>query len=126
MSESGGTSNLGKALLVVALLLGAFLIFRTFVGASDPYSVDKLSEDVSIRCDETGKEWTINRGRMERLLRTRYNGEDGLVDPLEGIVNPDTGKPTGFPVNRESDWDATIERINDEKVAASQQGRRRG
>ncbi len=125
MSEKSA-NNLSKVLLVVALLLGGFLIYRTVMGSADPYSVDTLSEDVAIRCEETGKEWSINRGRMERQLRTRYNGEDGLVDPAEGLANPDTGKPTGFPVNRNRDWDATIERINAEKTSAAERGRRRG
>lgn len=119
-----GNNNLSKVLLVVALLLGGILIFRAVAGNSDPYSVDTLTEDITLRCTETGDEWVLNRGRMEYILRTRYNGEDGLVDPDEGIVNPETGTPTGFPVNKERDWDQAIERINAEKVAA--RGRRRG
>lgn len=124
---SDGSSSTGlKVAIVFAVLLGGFLLFRTFSGSSDPYSVDRLTEDVTIRCDETGKEWELNRGMMERMLRTRDNGADGLIDPSVGFVNSETGQPTGFPVNRDKDWEQTIERINEEKRAAAARGGRRG
>jgi hypothetical protein len=31
------------------------------------------------------------------------------VDPNQGLTNPTTGKPTGFPAD---DWKETIDRIN--------------
>ena len=67
--------------------------------------VAELSEMVTIRCRDTGKEWKLARGVMEKQLMMRTYP----VNPEEGLVNPDTGKPTGFPVD---DWRRTIDRIN--------------
>ena len=120
----GNQSTISKVLLVVAALLGVFLIFRAVTGNTDPYSRDRLSQDIKIRCEETGTEWTLNRGWMERQLRTRAMAPGSLIDPSVGLANPETGTPTGFPVNREGDWEQTIERINNEKIAVRERGHR--
>ncbi len=70
----------------------------------------ELTQTVTIRCKETGKEWTMPRGAMEKQLMLRPYP----VNPDEGLINPDTGKPTGFPVD---DWKLTVERINASRKA---------
>src|SRR5262245_9438458 len=96
---------LGWALAGVLLLVAVSMYFGLRKSAG-PYSVERMSERVTIKCIETGDEWEMTRGMMERELR----GRGASVDPSEGITNPKTGKRTGFPFNK-SDWEATVERI---------------
>ncbi len=74
---------------------------------------NELVQAVTIRCAETGKEWTMPRGAMEKQLMLRAFP----VNPEEGLINPDTGKPTGFPVD---DWNKTVKRINDTRAPLAQ------
>ena len=97
---------------VIAIVLGAVLVFRT-VGGAAPGTTASLTKDVTIRDAETGAEWTMSRGRLEQALYQR----SGEINPEEGLANPDTGTPTGFPVNRSRDWEQVIERISAEKRA---------
>jgi hypothetical protein len=76
-----------------------------FVRSMGGGETSELTQDVTIRCSETGKEWTMPRGAMEKELMLRPYP----VNPEEGLINPDTGKPTGFPVD---DWKLTVERVN--------------
>jgi hypothetical protein len=88
----------------VLLLVAAFLAYRSAWGGGNPYSLDRLSEDVVIKDRETGEEWVIKRGRMEAMLRDRGSN----LDPNVGLPNPNTGKMTGFP---KSEWESTIDRL---------------
>jgi hypothetical protein len=92
---------LGWGVAVVAVVLAAFTFFRNVSGGETA----ELTQDVTIRCRETGKEWKMTRGAMEKQLMLRAYP----VNPDEGLVNPDTGKPTGFPID---DWKATVDRCN--------------
>jgi hypothetical protein len=85
----------------------------------EAYSLQRMTENVTIRCTETGKEWVMPRGRMEQELF----GRPGPLDPSIGLTNPDTGRPTGFPVD---DWKETVERINKDKADLAARGRSRG
>lgn len=105
--------------LIIALLAG-FLVLRQLRSGTNAYEPERLTELVTIRCSETGEEWEMPRGRMEQLLWDR----PAPIDPKIGLVNPKTGKPTGFPV---SEWEATCIRINrdrsaDVKAAADSKG----
>lgn len=99
--------------VAVAMLGVSLFIYQNLSGANDPYSVDRLSEMVTLKCSETGHEWEMTRGEMELQLRQRQ----GMAKPTDGIVNPQTGKPTGFPFSK-SDWEATITRLNAERQDA--------
>jgi hypothetical protein len=94
---------------IAALALAAGLFLVQFAGRGDPNSVEHLTQEITIRCSETGDEWTVARGRMERELLLRGTP----IDPTVGLVNPKTGRPTGFPVDRD-EWDRTIKRLNGE------------
>ena len=96
----------GWALAAVLMLAAAFFVWRNY--RSDPIS--QMTEMVTIRCTETGETWQVPRGVLEKQLYQR----PFPVDPNVGVVNPKTGKPTGFPVD---DWKTTIERINAERKA---------
>lgn len=100
------------ALGAIAAVLVIMLVYR-MLGGDTPGTPGSLTKDVTIRCAETGEEWTMSRGRLEQALYLR----SGMIDPAEGLPNPTTGTPTGFPVNKSRDWDETIERINAEKQA---------
>lgn len=92
---------LGWGVAAVIALLAVFLFVRNLTGGETA----ELTQMVTIRCKDTGKEWTMSRGAMEKQLMMR----PFPVNPDEGLINPDTGKPTGFPVD---DWKLTVDRIN--------------
>ncbi len=97
--------------LCAALFLAAgILIFMRMRSDPGTYSFERMTQDVRVRCVETGEEWTVKRGRMEADLLARA----GQIDSAEGLINPKTGKPSGFPVN---EWQETIDRLNREKEA---------
>ncbi|GMV25782.1 MAG: hypothetical protein AMXMBFR58_18130 [Phycisphaerae bacterium] len=100
---------LGWAFAGVILVVSLF-VYRALSGKNDPYSVDRLSEIVTLKCAETGFEWQMTRGEMERELRSRV----GMAKPEDGLQNPQTGKFTGFPFDK-SEWTETIERLNGER-----------
>lgn len=102
----------GWALALVLLVLT--VVFYTRLSSDGgTYSIERMSETLTIKCAETGEEWTIKRGIAEKQLRAR--GEQ--LNPLEGLPHPTTGKLTGFPKN--SVWEETISRLNKEKAALS-------
>src|SRR5687768_9908132 len=59
--------------LVAGLLLAvlAWSLFRLRRVDDNPYSLDRTTEMVTIRCRETGEEWQLPRGRMEQMLWDR-------------------------------------------------------
>jgi hypothetical protein len=96
---------LGWGIAAVLLIVAAVFAWRQFGG---PNETDQLTEMVTIRCAETGDEWQVLRGVMEKELYMRKPP----VDPSEGLVNPKTGKRTGFPIDQ---WKETVARINEER-----------
>ena len=64
----------------VCLATGGLMLVNSKT-QSPPDSVQRLSEDVTIRCTETGEEWTMNRGRFEEMLLFA----DGQIDPAKGV-----------------------------------------
>ena len=108
----GGRSKVTIVLASLAIVLAGWLVLRTITSDPPLDSVEYLSTELTIRCAETGDEWTMSRAKLERELYTR----PGVLDPNQGLVNANIGKPTGFPSNRERDWDSVIERINAQKT----------
>jgi hypothetical protein len=100
---------LGWAIAGVFLVV-SIALYLSLSGRGDTYSVERMSEKVTLKCIETGDEWTMTRGLMERELRSRT----GSLDSSQGIINPKTGRPTGFPFSK-SEWEETIKRLNKEK-----------
>lgn len=95
--------------VVVGLLLlgGAFFILRQMRAGAGR---DDLGADIVIRFEDTGDETTMSRGRLERTVLEMAMNE--AVDPAKGLNNPKTGKPTGFPVNREY-WNTIVAGANE-------------
>lgn len=108
----GAKSKATIVLASVAIILGGWLLVRSVFSGPDVGSVDYLQTDLTVKDSETGEEWEMSRGKLEQELYSR----SGDIDPNEGLPNPTTGKPTGFPMNRERDWDAVVERIIAEKA----------
>lgn len=96
--------------VALVILVGSFFVYRMLSGKGDPYSVDHLSEMVTLKCAETGLEWEMTRGEMELELRQRQ----GMCKPTDGLRNPQTGKLTGFPFSK-PEWEETITRLNGER-----------
>lgn len=98
---------LGWIVAVIALIVATVFVLKSATSDA-PDSVEQRSQQVTIRCTETGREWTMNRGQFERLLLT----QDGLIDPTKGIPSQFAeGRPTGVLVNK-GEWESTVKRIN--------------
>ncbi len=98
---------IGRSVTAVALVLAVFFVFRS-LNKTEPDSIERRSQMVTIRDTLTGDEWKMNRGQFERLLLT----QDGLIDPSGGIPSKfSDGKPVGILVDK-SDWKETVKRIN--------------
>jgi hypothetical protein len=100
--------------LAIALMGLSAVLYLRLSSSGGEYSVERMSESLTIKCIETGDEWTIRRGIMEKQLR----GRGAELNPLEGLPHPTTGKLTGFPKNTE--WEETVTRINKEKAALAE------
>lgn len=98
---------LGWALAAVLLIAAAGYSWMRFSRADE---TNQLTQFVTVRCTETGEEWQVLRGVMEKELYLR----SGPINPGEGLPNPKTGKRTGFPIDQ---WKETVERINAERAA---------
>ncbi|HMN39878.1 MAG TPA: hypothetical protein PKE29_03470 [Phycisphaerales bacterium] len=98
---------LGWGMAAVLMLFAAYMLY-TRLNPKD--ETQQLTQMVTIRCSETGDTWTVPRGIMEKELYLR----PFPLDPNQGMVNPKTGRPTGFPVDA---WKETIDRINYERGA---------
>lgn len=109
---------LGWALAAIMLGLAVFIYMRRDASA-DPYSPERMREEVTIRFTDTNDEITMTRGRLDQELRRRGN----VLDPSKGVINPKTGQPTGFPFDK-ADWESLCARINQEKSAMNAEGRR--
>lgn len=97
---------LGAAAIVVLVL--------NLAGGPDPASVEFQAAKIRIVCSETGEEWTVARGQMERELLMRR----GPIDPEVGLPSPaNAGRPTGFPADP-AVWRDSVERVNREKEIA--------
>ena len=92
---------LGWGVAAIVALVAVLMFVRGMGGGETA----ELTQEITIRCRETGKEWKLARGAVEKQLMMR----PFPVNPDEGLINPDTGKPTGFPVD---DWKQTVTRIN--------------
>ena len=108
--RSAMTDNpkLGWGLALVFFLIAGAVIFSRLSSSGPPDSVERLSQDVTLRCTETGTEWTMNRGQFELQLLT-YQGElseDGMFPSPHA-----DGRPVAILVDRK-DWAETVERIN--------------
>jgi hypothetical protein len=108
---SGRRATLMKVALAVLTIAAAGVLIYNTAGRRDPTSIEFQAGEVLIRCRETGAEWTMVRGDLERHLLMR----PGIVDAEVGLPSPENeGKPTGFPVS-DRDWRQTVDRINREK-----------
>ena len=99
--------KIGWGLALVFFLIAGVVIFSRLNSSGPPDSVERLSQDVTLRCTETGTEWTMNRGQFELQLLT-YQGElseDGMFPSPYA-----EGRPVAILVDRK-DWAETVERI---------------
>lgn len=102
---------LGWGVAAIMMLAAAFLVYRQVTGGE----TRELGSMVTIRCTETGDTWQVPRGVMEKELYMR----PFPINPDEGLINPKTGKRTGFPVD---DWKLTVERINLDRKGLAEGG----
>src|SRR5690606_41679622 len=100
-------------------LISARFLCRFAAGGASQTSIEYLTQEITIRCSETGKAWSMPRGRLEKELLLRGTP----LDPSVGLKNPDSGRPTGFPADRDM-WERTIKRLNNEAAEAGALKRR--
>jgi hypothetical protein len=103
-----------------AMLVISIVMYYRLGHSGDSTTAERMSEMVTIRSTENGEEWKLRRGMMEKLLASR----PVPIDPLVGLPSPTTGKPTGFPVDR--DWEETIDRLNKDRSAAASKRQQSG
>ncbi len=96
---------IGWTVVGVLIVIGAVLLVRQ-IGGGDP--TVELSQDVTLRYEDTGDEQKVNRGQFESLLMQLSAKGELKID--EGMTNPKTGKKTGFPVDR-AYWDRIVPAI---------------
>ncbi|MFG0243065.1 MAG: hypothetical protein ACF8R9_09790 [Phycisphaerales bacterium JB054] len=114
LKQLGTPKIIARVLLgVIACVLAVVLVLR-LTGPENPYTHERLTEEVTLKCRETGFEMTIPRGRMEQMLWDR----PAPIDPSQGLTNPETGRPTMFP---KSEWEQTVQRINDDRRSVAEQ-----
>ena len=77
-------------IVALVILAVAVWVYMRRSGASDTYSVESMTEMVTIKYTDTGEEVQMPRGRFEILLRDRQ----GLIDKTTGVINPATGAAT--------------------------------
>jgi hypothetical protein len=102
---------IGWVVALFALAGAGVIIFKqqTTTGMYDPESMTQI---ITIKFLDTGDEVEIPRGRVDTMLREQ---QSGVVDPSKGLLNPKTGQPTGFPIDKRN-WDAWIKRINEDRA----------
>jgi hypothetical protein len=105
---------IGWGVVGVLTIVAAVVTIR-MVGGADART--ELAQDIAVRYEDTGDQVMMKRAILERKLAARLAQEKKL-DPAVGLENPKTGKPTGFPVDREL-WDDLIETGNKAAAAAS-------
>ncbi len=105
---------IGWAVAGLAILFSAYTLYRFGFGASGPYDARRMQQDVVIRFADTGEEVRMPRGRFEKMLREKGNA----LKSDEGIVNPATGKATGFLIAKD-EWEETVQRIQGENSSVS-------
>lgn len=100
--------------LLVAVIIGsaAYLYVRNRSIAS-PHSAERLAQKIAIKDSVTGEEWEMTRGKMIAGLRAA--SAQGPLDPNNGIINPKTGKSTGFPADKD-EWEDLIRQLNEERA----------
>jgi hypothetical protein len=97
---------LGWVLCVVLLGISAW---RWFGGTeTSPFSPERMQETVTIKYTDTGDTAEMPRGRFEKMLRDAGT----KLDPNQGLINPKTGKPTGFLFNQK-EWEDAVARVNE-------------
>jgi len=97
---------LGWVLCVVLLGVSAWRWFGAAAGS--PFSPDRMQEMVTIKYTDTGDTAEMPRGRFEKILRDAGT----KLDPNQGLINPKTGKPTGFLFNQK-EWEEAVGRVNE-------------
>lgn len=100
---------IGYALAGILLAVSLYLAFFRSSGES-PYSPEAMTEMLTVRYTDTDEVVKIPRGRLDKELR----GMGARLDPTQGLINPKTGKPTGFLVD-DKEWNTMIARINQER-----------
>ncbi len=97
--------------VAAVLMLGAAAV--VIIQFGNKTETEQLTQFVTIRCTETGDTWQVLRGVMEKELYLRPYP----IDPNQGLINPKTGKATGFPIDA---WKETVDRVNTERSEVEQ------
>jgi hypothetical protein len=102
---------LGWAVAAAVAVVALAMFIRNLGGGE----TQELSQEVTLRCSETGKEIKMPRGAVEKQLMMRPYP----VNPDEGLPNPDTGKLTMFPVD---DWKNMVSGVNASRKPLAEKG----
>ena len=95
--------------LCLALLAATAWLWLGRERGESALSPERMQETVTIKYADTGETAQMPRGRFEKMLRDAGS----KLDPAHGLVNPKTGKPTGFLFDQR-EWEEAIARVNEQ------------
>lgn len=104
---------IGWAFSGVLLLVCVYILYSRMNPVGDEYSGDRMTQMVTIKYMDTGKEEQMPRGRLIKMLLD----QGGTIDATKGIINPETKAPTGFIYDKE-DWEALVKQLNADRAEA--------
>lgn len=106
----------GWALAGVILIGAVVMYIRLTGGSGGEFTGGSLGEMITIKYTDTEDEERMTRGDLlKRMLR---DSGGGPIDPSRGLVNPKSGKPTGF-LHDKGTWDRLVRDVNIERAAAN-------
>lgn len=107
---------MGWIVALVAIAAAGFMMFNN-TQSDGRFTPSNMQEIITIKYIDTEEEVRLPRGRVDKMLR----GQGGNLDPSKGLINPKTGKASGYPVDKD-DWEKWIKRINEDRELMKQPG----
>ncbi len=104
---------IGWAFSGVLILVCAYILYARMTPEGDEYSGARMTEMVTIKYTDTGREEQVSRGRLIKILLD----QGGTIDPTKGIINTETNQPTGFIYNKD-EWESLVKQLNADRAEA--------
>ena len=107
----------GFALAGVILVGAVVMYIRMSGGGGGEFDSNSMGQMITIKYTDTDDEEQMTRGELLKRMITDSGG--AAIDPNKGIVNPKTGKPTGF-LHDKGKWNTLVKDVNEQRAAANQ------
>ena len=107
----------GWALAGVILIGAVVMYIRLTGGGGGDFDGNSMGQMITIKYTDTDEEEQMTRGELLKRMLTDSGG--AAIDPNKGIVNPKTGKPTGF-LHDKGKWNTLVKDVNEQRAAVNQ------